>query len=239
MTNAFMPVEDQMRAMFPPDSHPNRVLEQAIEAALTPDCAVLDIGCGRAAPNLVKLKNSAGALYGIDVIDFTIADPQLKLFNADVCAMPQIADDSIDIAFSRAVMEHLPDPRRACVEIARVLKPGGIYLFITPSIYDYGTQIARLVPNRWHGPIVRLTEGRAEEDVFPTVFSANSRRAVSTHAAAAGLKLRDFNYLGQYPNYFVFNRMLFWLGSMYQKTIERFALTQPLQGWIYCVLEKP
>jgi SAM-dependent methyltransferase len=228
-----------MRAMFPPEAHPDRVFERAVDRYLKPGAAVLDIGCGRTAPHLTKLIGRADVLYGVDLVDFTVADPRLHLFNTDVCDMPGIPDAAIDVAYSRAVMEHLQDPRRACIEIARTLKPGGVYIFTTPSIYDYGSLIASLVPNRWHGRIVSVTEGRAEEDVFPTVFAANSRRAVSAHAGAAGLTVREFQYLGQYPNYLVFNRMLFWLGSMYQKTIEKFALTQPLQGWIYCVLEKP
>ena len=239
MISFLTPVEQQMRAWFPPETHPNRVLERAIEARLRPDAAVLDIGCGRTAPNLRALIGRARALYGIDVIDFTVADPALKLFANDVGAMRDIPDSAIDLAYSRAVMEHLTDPAAAYREIARVLRPGGRCLFITPSIYDYGSLIAMLVPNRFHGRIVNATEGRAEEDVFPTVYATNSVRAVRRLAGDAGLAVREARYIGQYPNYFVFNRALFWLGGLYQKAIEKFALTQPLQGWIFCELEKP
>jgi SAM-dependent methyltransferase len=153
--------------------------------------------------------------------------------------MVDVPANAIDLAYSRAVMEHLTDPDAAYREIARVLKPGGVYIFITPSIYDYGSLIAMLVPNRFHGKIVNATEGRAEEDVFPTVYATNSLGTIRRQAAAAGLRVREGRYLGQYPTYLVFNRVLFWLGSMYQKAIEKFAITQPLQGWIYCELEKP
>ena len=66
-----------------------------------------------------------------------------------------------------------------------------------------------------------------------------ARRAITRHAAEVGLDIDHFAYIGQYPSYLVFNRVLFWLGSVYQKTIEKFALTQPLQGWIFCTLKKP
>jgi SAM-dependent methyltransferase len=239
MMGFLSPVETQMRAMFPPESHPNRVLERGIDAHLTPSASILDIGCGRTAPNLVKLAGEERKLFGIDVIDFTVADPRLQLFTNDVCDMKDIPANSIDVAYSRAVMEHLERPEAAYAEIARVLKPRGVYVFTTPSIYDYGSLIALIVPNRFHGRIVSATEGRAAEDVFPTVFGSNSRRAISRQARDAGLALREFAYIGQYPNYLAFNRALFWLGSMYQKTIEKFALTRPLQGWIYCVMQKP
>jgi SAM-dependent methyltransferase len=238
MISFLSPVENQMRAMFPPHTHPNQIIERAIADHVKPGATVLDIGCGRTAPNLAKLIGTAGTLYGIDVIEFTVSDDRLQLFTNDVRDMKSIPSGSIDVAYSRAVMEHLPEVEKAYAEIARVLKPGGVYIFTTPSIYDYGSVIALIIPNRFHGAIVNATEGRAADDVFPTVFGSNSRRAVAVHARQAGLTVQEFHYIGQYPNYFVFNRVLFWIGSMYQKLIEKFPLTRPLQGWIYCVLAK-
>ncbi len=233
------PVEEQMKANFPSATHPNRVIERAIAARLAPDATVLDIGCGRTAPNLAQLIGKAANLYGIDVVEFTIDDPRMQLFANDVRAMKDIPSNSVDLAYSRAVMEHLERPEEAYREIARVLKPGGVYVFTTPSIYDYGSIAALLIPNRFHAAIVSATEGRDGDDVFPTVFGSNSRRAIGRHATMVGLEVQQLDYIGQYPSYLVFNRVLFWLGSLYQKAIERFALTRPLQGWIFCVLEKP
>lgn len=239
MISFLKPVNEQMREMFPSETHPNRVIERAILARLRPDATVLDIGCGRTAPNLSLLIGKAAKLYGIDVVDFTIADKRLQLFANDVCDMKDIPSGSVDLAYSRAVMEHLERPEAAYREIARVLKPGGVYVYTTPSIYDYGSIAALLIPNRFHASIVSATEGRAGEDVFPTVFGSNSLRMVRKHAALTGLEIDQFDYIGQYPSYLVFNRVLFWLGSIYQKVIERFAITRPLQGWIFCVLKKP
>lgn len=239
MIGFWTPVEDQRRAWFPSEDHPNQILEAAVEARVNPHSAVLDIGCGRTAPNLSKLVGRAGALYGIDVIDFTVDHPEMRLFKNDVGDMRDIPDNAIDIAYSRAVMEHIDNPDEAFAQIARVLKPGGVYIFVTPSIYDYGSIIARIVPNRFHGKIVNAVEGRAEEDVFPTVYACNSLGLLRKQVARAGLRIETGRYIGQYPSYFMFNRVLFWAGSLYQKAIEKFALTQPLQGWIYCVVEKP
>jgi len=239
MVSFLSPVDAQIRAMFPSETHPNRVIERAVESHVGPTSAVLDIGCGRTAPNLVKLRGEQRKLYGIDVIDFTVGSEGLNLFRNDVRDMKDIATASIDVAYSRAVMEHLEKPEAAYAEIARVLKPGGLYIFTTPSIYDYGSIAALVIPNRFHGRIVNATEGRASEDVFPTVFGSNSRRAITRQAGDAGLEVQELEYIGQYPSYLVFNRALFWLGSMYQKAIEKHPLTKPLQGWIFCVLKKP
>lgn len=40
---------------FPPQTHPNRIFEQTLFDHLEPGDTVLDIGCGRRAPNLIKL----------------------------------------------------------------------------------------------------------------------------------------------------------------------------------------
>lgn len=239
MIGFWTPVEDQRRAWFPSETHPNQILEREVERRVGPDSAVLDIGCGRTAPNLRKLAGRTGALYGVDVIDFTVDEPGLQLFRNDVGDMRDIPDNAIDVAYSRAVMEHIDNPDEAFAELARVLKPGGVYIFVTPSIYDYGSVIARIVPNRFHAKIVAATEGRAEEDVFPTIYACNSLGILRKQVARAGLRLQEGRYIGQYPSYFMFNRVLFWAGSLYQKAIERFALTRPLQGWIYCEVAKP
>lgn len=239
MIGFWLPVDEQRRAWFPSESHPNQLLAAEVERRITPSSTVLDIGCGRTAPMLCKLRGKAKALYGIDVIDFTVSDPDLSLHRNNIGAMTNIPDSSIDIAYSRAVMEHIDNPDEAFAEVARVLKPGGVYIYVTPSIYDYGSIIARIVPNRFHGKIVNAVEGRAEGDVFPTVYASNSLKTVRKQVAKAGLILREGRYIGQYPSYFMFNRALFWLGSVYQKTIEKYELTRPLQGWMYCVVEQP
>ncbi|MEL7198024.1 MAG: hypothetical protein AAGL10_06890 [Pseudomonadota bacterium] len=114
-----------------------------------------------------------------------------------------------------------------------------MYIYVTPSLYDYGTELARIVPNPFHPKIIAAVEGRAEEDDFPTVYASNTLKTVHEQATKAGLILREGRYLGQYPPCFMFNRVLFWLGSLCQTTIEKYELTRPLQGWMYCVVQQP
>jgi ubiquinone/menaquinone biosynthesis C-methylase UbiE len=106
---------------FPPDSHPYRILERAILNHLDPGCTVLDIGCGRRAPNLRQLKGRARTLIGIDLVDFELEDAELLLVNADVCDMAAVPSGSVDLSYSRSVMEHIKNVRAAYSEFNRVL----------------------------------------------------------------------------------------------------------------------
>ena len=51
--------------------------------------------------------------------------------------------------------------------------------------------------------------------------------------------MTQFDYLSQYPNYLMFNGVLFFLGMCYEKLIDRFHALRGLRGWILVTLEKP
>ncbi len=112
-------------------------------------------------------------------------------------------------------------------------------VFLTANMWDYGTLVARLVPNRFHAKIVKHVEGREEEDTFPTAYKTNTRGDVDRLAVSAGLSVESFQYLSQYPNYLMFNGALFFLGMCFDKLISRFELLRIFRGWILVTLRKP
>ncbi|MGD9507056.1 MAG: class I SAM-dependent methyltransferase [Geminicoccaceae bacterium] len=238
MPTPFSPVQNQINAYFPPSTHPYRLFECSIHRLVDRHTNVLDIGCGRTAPVLRTLIGKAGRLQGIDCVDFALEQPGLELIRNSFEQMGDIDDNSVDLAYSRSVMEHVQDVDRAFSELYRVLKPGGVYLFLTPNAWDYATILSRAVPNRFHGPIVRLVEGRDLDDVFPTYYRANSISAIRALAQRQGLQVEHMEYLGQYPAYFTFNRVAFYLAGAYERTIRRVSKLHFLRGWISGVLRK-
>lgn len=226
--------------LFAPEDHPYCWLEREIEGRLAPSATILEVGCGRGAPLLARYAGRVRERIGIDLVEFTpeALASGARLVRADVVDTG-LEPASIDLAWSRAVMEHVEHPERAFSELARVLKPGGAYVFLAPNLGDYTTWISRLVPNRLHPFIVRHTEGRAEEDTFPAFYRCNTRRRVERLARGAGLELESFRYLGQYPNYFLFNPALFLIASGYEKLISRFDALGFLRGWLLAVVRKP
>jgi SAM-dependent methyltransferase len=227
-----------LRRVYSDVDHPYRTLEKRVDAVLRPDNVLLDAGCGRTVPVLRKYLGKARRLIGVELVAFTDVPQGIETYNADLAKLP-LESESVDVIFSRSVFEHLTDPQSVYAEFARVLRPGGVILFLTANMWDYGTLFARLIPNRFHAAIVKRVEGRAEEDTFPTAYRTNTRRDVDRLARQAGLSVESFDYLSQYPNYLLFNGVLFFIGMCFERVIARFSSLRMLRGWILVTLRKP
>jgi SAM-dependent methyltransferase len=230
--------ERLLRKHYADSLHPYRVYENTVDALLSPRSTLMDAGCGRTAPVLKKYRGRADRLIGVELVEFTDIPEGIETYNADLARLP-LPDACIDLIMSRSVFEHLTEPAAVYREFARVLRPGGAVVFLTANMWDYGTLVARMVPNRFHARIVKRTEGRAEEDTFPTMYRTNTRRAVNGLAASAGLRVEAFAYLSQYPNYLMFNGALFFLGMCFEKVVSRYETLRFLRGWILVTLRKP
>src|SRR5918996_620413 len=106
------------------------------------------------------------------------------------------------------------------------------------EFWDYASIIAYLVPNRFHSKITYMTEGRREADVFPTFYRSNTFTGISKLSGGSNFVVERCEYLGQYPCYFTFSRPLFYIGSLYEKFLERHRRLHFLRGWILCILSK-
>lgn len=230
-------IEGLREKYFGGEAHPYQLLEAEIARWLRPQDTLLDAGCGRTAPVLRKYRHSARRLIGIDLVEFTEPIDGVELHQGDV-ARTGLPDGSVDLIYSRAVMEHVDDPDAVFAEASRVLAPGGRWLFLTANKWDYASIVARMVPNRLHPLIVRRVEGRAEEDTFPTRYRVNDRRTIERLAQRHGFSVTGFSYLGQYPNYFQFSPLLFRAASHYELWLRRRPSRRWLQGWILASLQK-
>jgi SAM-dependent methyltransferase len=216
------------------ETHPYQTLRNRLATLVAPGMVIVDGGCGHEAPTLNELRGRGARLIGIDLV---LLAPQegLELHVGDLAHVP-LPDGSVDLLYSRSVMEHVVDPGAVYAEARRLLKPGGRWVFLTANRWDYVSLIARITPNRFHAAIVRRMEGRQEFDVFPTAYRTNDRGQISSHAAKAGFRIDRFERLSQYPSMFYNAPPLFFLASLYEKMIMRFQLLSVLRGWLYVEL---
>jgi SAM-dependent methyltransferase len=99
----------------------------------------LDLGCGDGSltQTVVNQGRFAVDLVGVEPDPADAADARRKGLHSRVhCvlgdAIPE-RDASFDSAFSNSVLEHIPDLAPVLREVARVLRPGGRFVFTVPS----------------------------------------------------------------------------------------------------------
>ena len=104
---------------------------------LRPETTVLEIGPGDCALSMA-LAQQVRQVYGLDVseeITHRVSLPSnFQLILSDGTSVP-LPPERVDLAYSNQLMEHLhPDDAREQLEgIWRALRPGGMYICITPN----------------------------------------------------------------------------------------------------------
>jgi 2-polyprenyl-3-methyl-5-hydroxy-6-metoxy-1,4-benzoquinol methylase len=96
-------------------------------------CVLADLGCGTGV-FLRYMKGRIAQGYGIDTATPDIrVDDKIEFKSGNLEQEVPLADQSVDVVTSLAVLEHLEHPERFVDEIFRILKPGGRCLLTTPS----------------------------------------------------------------------------------------------------------
>ena len=155
--------------------------------ALAPRSDVIaEVGCGRGAmvdgrddgAAWQDLRGPGRTVVGIDIDPVGAENPvvdEFRLIGPD--GRWPLDDASVDLAVSDFVLEHVEDPDAFVAELARVLRPGGVFLARTVSRHSLLSLAARIVPNRAHAKVLETFQpGRQAQDVFDTVYRMNTRK---------------------------------------------------------------
>ena len=146
---------------------------------------------------------------------------------ADLARLP-FRDGVFDIAISSHVAEHLTQPDRVFGELARVLKPGGRLLILTPNRWHYVTISSALLPHRVH---VKFNEWRGVDahDIFPTVYRANTARRLRSLYERSGFDIERLEQFETEPEYLAFSTPTYALGVAYERAVNRVGLLRNLR----------
>lgn len=103
------------------------------------DLLIVGLGEGTEVPIFIsKGCNKVDAVEPYPIIDQNIFGSQFKLIKSNAESMFLIRDNTYDIVYSVATLEHIHDPYAAVKEMMRVLKPGGLfYLQVGPLWYSH------------------------------------------------------------------------------------------------------
>ncbi len=181
---------------------------------------VLDVGTGEGQVARA-LRASGDEVLGIDPIAEMVREaanrpPGIPVAQAGAAALP-FADASFDAALACLVFEHIDDVDGAIADVARVLRPGGTFLFLlnhpllqTPDSGWIDDQILEPPEQYWRiGPY--LIEQATIEEVQKNVFIRFIHRPLSRYVnalAANGLMLMEMiepappeGFLAQAPQF--------------------------------------
>lgn len=185
--------------------------QEQVDAVLSPDSRVLDLGCGRG--GIAERLGGKGWWAGVDPDLVSLREHRVTTFPRGSASSEWLPFESgsIDVVIASWVLEHLPRPQVTFGEIARVLRPGGRFFFLTPNV-DHplprlSLALARM--RKLQQRVVSRVYGRSAMDTFPVTYRANSMRTIQQLGVAAGLRVAWIELIDD-PSYFAWNAVTFW-----------------------------
>lgn len=131
----------------------------------------------------------------------------VHLCAGDIRALP-FAGSTFDLVTANMVVEHLDDPVAQFSDVARVLRPSGVFLFHTPNARSYVTALARRFPDAFKRVAARILENREAVDVYPTFYRANRATDIERIARRAGLIVEQVEHVNSTPAFSMFPPLL-------------------------------
>jgi SAM-dependent methyltransferase len=203
-----------------------------ISEHLSPETIWLDAGCGwrlledDMEPLEDWLVDQGRVVIGMDY-SVTSHRNITRLVEGSLYALP-FADSSLDLVTCNVVVEHLDHPARAFAEVARCLRSGGTLVIKTPNLLNYGVMAnavaSRTMPEKLRLRLVRSSDSREPEDVFPVRYKANTMHSLVRLLNSSGLQVHKAIALHQQ-------------GPFFGKTekLERFLMKlTPVSGLLVC-----
>ncbi len=214
------------------------LFRERILACVRPDQVVLDVGAGAGIVQQMNFKGHVARICGVDLDPRVAENPMLDEGRVSDAASIPYDDAMFDVVFADNVLEHLAQPQTVFGEVARVLKPGGVFLFKTPNKWHYVPIIARMTPHGFHERINRW-RGRVAADVFPTLYRANSAGTVRRLAASAGLDVILIERIEKRPEYTRFSAPTYIVGAVYERLVNSTSLLERFRVLVVGKLRKP
>jgi SAM-dependent methyltransferase len=198
-------------------------LESIVRGYVTRDSNVLDLGCGRGGVAEVIWRDVRLAA-GVDADMASLTGHRAKgmpVVRAVAENLP-FPSDSFDVVVSVWVLEHLADPLEVFIEVRRVLRPGGHFIFLTPNLRNplmVMNRLGKALPALQRRLVPRVY-GRDEADTFPVQYRANTERDIKTYAQASGLQVQEMRVVPD-PTYLAMNGILFSASVMSERVMPK------------------
>jgi ubiquinone/menaquinone biosynthesis C-methylase UbiE len=217
-------LREQYRKANPNWQPATELYAELVRSRLKANGRLLDLGCGRGGL-IEQLDRPIPNTIGVDVDYLSLKEHRMSSETSLSRAVAfserlPFRDNSFDIIIASWVLEHLAIPEEVFGQIGRVLKPGGVFIFITPNYQHPLNGLNHLLSrsNRAQHRLVKRFYGREPADTFPAYYRANTKGALEHLAEAGRLHLAQLHSIPD-PTYLAFNTALFHLASWFESTL--------------------
>lgn len=212
---------------------------QFVQQYLRPEAVLLDFGAGRGAQPQHSFRGLVARAAGVDIDDAVLENAHLDEAKVMALGAPiPYPDGTFDNVISANVLEHVADPDFVFDEIRRVLRPGGVFILQTPNKRHYVPTIARLTPHQFH-LWVNNRRGVPNRDTFPTLYRANTPRAIRRLAERHSLTVQSLTTVEGRPEYLRAFGPMYTLGILYERVVNSTPLLAPFRVVMLAALQKP
>jgi ubiquinone/menaquinone biosynthesis C-methylase UbiE len=134
---------------------------------------ILDIGAGEALQGILVCERYSPKLFvALELVPQRLLAAArraneleaLEVIAGDAYRLP-FADATFDVVIGNGALHHMPQPEKVASEIARVLKPGGVFFGREPNFYNLAVRYRVL-----HGPHVSPNEWPVTEKDIKKAF---------------------------------------------------------------------
>jgi SAM-dependent methyltransferase len=161
----------------------------------------------------------AGRAVGLDPDLASLRRHRLSAFDR-ACGLAEhlpFPGGSFDLVCCSWVLEHVARPGEVFDEVARVLAPGGHFIFVTPNRRHPLLTLNRVLG--WtRGWLVARLYGRRPTDTFAAFYRANTVSDLERWAHGAGLRAVGLVRVGD-PTYLAFGELLYRVACLLERLI--------------------
>lgn len=181
-----------------------------VAAGVSEEDRILDLGCGRG--GVVERLGDIGSWTGTDPDLNSLREhrrPSLSRCCVQSERLP-FSSATFDIVVASWVLEHVPNPEQTFREIARLLRHGGSFFFLTPNTSHPLPRLTSTMSglHQLQQRIVALYYGRQPADTYPVAYRANTATEIERLGALVNLRLARIEWIED-PSYLAWGPLSF------------------------------
>ncbi len=214
------------------------VFKEILEKYVVSSMVLLDAGCGSGKETPFDYTKRVKLAVGVDLSQKIQENKTLHVkIVGDICQIP-LKNNFIDIVVCQELVEHLKFPQVFFKEVARILKPNGIFIVMTPNLLGWKSLISKMTPYPFHIAVNKSLYGVTQNDVFPTYYNANTIFTLKNVLSRNGFGIIESRFFEGSPRTLAFWEFFTYLEIYYVRFIRRFNCLMQLRETIILVAKK-